>query len=352
MIRVLIVDDDGIARKGIISSFPWSNYNMKVIGDVQNGAEALCFLKQNTVELIFVDLDMPVMDGIEFISRSKESYKYINYVVLTFHESFSHVQQALRLGAVDYISKMQMEMESPEYILSRVNNRLLEMQPQSTVNTFEDTPLAGDSLEAWKSVQAEMESMFWLYRDVEYKCLRRQLEKIQAPSREMERLLIKISHIVSAELGCGSLTMPEFGMSSLMECLDQYREFVRAQLRKSTDKSSMAVCIMQAIDYIGSTLGNAISTEKMAKKVSMSRSYFCTVFKKYTGTTINEMIREMRMDHAEKQLSQSRLPIPEIAQQVGYEDANYFTKLFYECKGVTPSEFRRRAPAPFSNLSS
>ena len=61
MIKVLIVDDDKLARKGIISLLHWEKHQMVVVGDVQNGKEALKFLNEQEADLIFVDIDMPEM---------------------------------------------------------------------------------------------------------------------------------------------------------------------------------------------------------------------------------------------------------------------------------------------------
>ncbi|MCI8317815.1 MAG: response regulator [Lachnospiraceae bacterium] len=52
MIRVLVVDDDKLARQGIIALLPWKKYQMEVVGDVQNGREALRFLQENDTDLV------------------------------------------------------------------------------------------------------------------------------------------------------------------------------------------------------------------------------------------------------------------------------------------------------------
>lgn len=74
MIRVLIVDDDKLARKGLISIMPWAAYEMEVVGEAANGAKALEFLAQNQVDLMFVDLAMPVISGIDLIEEARETW--------------------------------------------------------------------------------------------------------------------------------------------------------------------------------------------------------------------------------------------------------------------------------------
>ena len=74
MYSVLIVDDDRMGRQGIISMMPWEKYGMIVMGEAQNGEKALEFLANTMVDLVFVDLDMPVIDGITLMEKCKELY--------------------------------------------------------------------------------------------------------------------------------------------------------------------------------------------------------------------------------------------------------------------------------------
>ena len=71
--KVLVVDDDKLARKGLISIMDWGKYGFEVVGDVQNGRKALEFLKDNEVDIVFTDIDMPEIDGIELMKRDRKS---------------------------------------------------------------------------------------------------------------------------------------------------------------------------------------------------------------------------------------------------------------------------------------
>ena len=102
--KVLVVDDDKLARKGLISIMDWKKYGFEVVGDVQNGRKALEFLKDNEVDIVFTDIDMPEIDGIELMKMCKKEYPEVKFVVFSMYEDFRYAQSALRLGALDYIS--------------------------------------------------------------------------------------------------------------------------------------------------------------------------------------------------------------------------------------------------------
>lgn len=140
MLKILIVDDDALTRKGIRMLMPWARHHMEIIGECANGKEALAFLLENKVDLILVDLDMPVMGGMTFIKTASKLYPELNYVVLTIHTEFEHIQNALRSGAIDYIAKTQFDKENFDQILDRIHANIMR----------KNTVLAGSSGIKWK----------------------------------------------------------------------------------------------------------------------------------------------------------------------------------------------------------
>ena len=70
--KVLIVDDDKLARKGLVAIMDWEKYGFEVVGDVQNGRKALEFLRNHPVDIVFTDIDMPEIDGRELMHMCGE----------------------------------------------------------------------------------------------------------------------------------------------------------------------------------------------------------------------------------------------------------------------------------------
>ena len=121
MLKILIIDDDILTRKGIQTLMPWAEHHMEIVGETSNGKDALEFLHAHPdTDLALVDLDMPVMNGTDFIKNASEHFPNLSYVVLTVHTEFEYVQEILRLGAIDYISKTQFDRENFDQILDRI----------------------------------------------------------------------------------------------------------------------------------------------------------------------------------------------------------------------------------------
>jgi two-component system chemotaxis response regulator CheY len=106
-IRALIVDDSSVMRKIVERSLRQAGIDLSEAFQAGNGAEALGILKESQVDLILCDINMPIMDGIEFIKQLPgiENAKNVPVVMITTEGSESHVVQALSCGARGYIRK-------------------------------------------------------------------------------------------------------------------------------------------------------------------------------------------------------------------------------------------------------
>ncbi|GAE94378.1 two-component response regulator [Gracilibacillus boraciitolerans JCM 21714] len=104
---------------------------MEVVGEASNGQKALEFLKDNHVDLVLTDLNMPKMSGLEFMRIAKVEYPHIFIAVLTLHQDFEYIQEALRLGgAIDFITKIELEKEKFQDVLARVHRRIQNELPK------------------------------------------------------------------------------------------------------------------------------------------------------------------------------------------------------------------------------
>lgn len=124
MINALVVDDEKLVRKGFLSMTDWSSYDIRIVGEAKDGHSALAMLGKNDVDLLFVDISMPGMTGFELIEEVRVRYPQIKSVVLTCHHEFDYVQEALRLGAIDYIVKTLLNRGNVDETMKRIMKRL------------------------------------------------------------------------------------------------------------------------------------------------------------------------------------------------------------------------------------
>jgi two-component system, chemotaxis family, chemotaxis protein CheY len=106
-VSVLIVDDSAVMRKIVERSLRQAGIELDKVLEADSGATALSVIQQNVPDMIFSDVNMPTMDGIEFIRQlqSVESAKGVPVVMITTEGSQTRVMEALSLGAQGYIRK-------------------------------------------------------------------------------------------------------------------------------------------------------------------------------------------------------------------------------------------------------
>jgi two-component system, chemotaxis family, chemotaxis protein CheY len=106
-INALIVDDSSVMRKIVERSLRQAGITLGKVFEAGNGAEALSVLADNKVALILCDINMPVMDGLEFLKSLSDvpNAKGVPVIMITTEGSEAHVVQALSEGARGYIRK-------------------------------------------------------------------------------------------------------------------------------------------------------------------------------------------------------------------------------------------------------
>jgi len=103
-IRILLADDHTLIRTGIATLLQ-TNRDFEVVGEAQDGEEAVEKTKQLRPDVLIIDLSMPKLSGIEATQIIKKKYPDVNVLVLTMHESEEYVYQILKSGAGGYVLK-------------------------------------------------------------------------------------------------------------------------------------------------------------------------------------------------------------------------------------------------------
>ena len=103
-IRVLLVDDHAVVRQGL-KMFLGLDPDLEVVGEAENGEEAIRLIPDLNPEVVLMDLLMPVMDGIEAITHIRQDYPETEVIALTSVLEDEAVMKAMRAGAIGYLLK-------------------------------------------------------------------------------------------------------------------------------------------------------------------------------------------------------------------------------------------------------
>ncbi|WP_052310824.1 response regulator [Paenibacillus terrae] len=106
MFKVLLVDDEVFVRKGLLELIHWELLKFSIVGEANNGVEALDMIKQLEPDLVITDIRMPILDGLDLIRSVKEHTGLdLIFIIISGFDNFKYAQQALRYGVHDYILK-------------------------------------------------------------------------------------------------------------------------------------------------------------------------------------------------------------------------------------------------------
>lgn len=105
MIKVLIVDDEMIIRKGIRTSIDWERLGIEIVGEAKNGQEALELSGRMEPDIVMTDIRMPVMDGLALAAALRERQPQVKIIIVSGYDDFDYARQALKIGVSEYLTK-------------------------------------------------------------------------------------------------------------------------------------------------------------------------------------------------------------------------------------------------------
>ena len=121
--RVLLADDEEEIRVGISRKIDWAGLGFQLVGEAENGQEALELAEQLSPDVVLTDIKMPFMDGLELCRRLKQRLPAAKLVVFSGFDDFEYARQAVGMGVSEYIMK---PINAPEMgeVLTRLREQL------------------------------------------------------------------------------------------------------------------------------------------------------------------------------------------------------------------------------------
>lgn len=147
MYRILLVDDEPLILAGITSLLEWEEYGYKIVGKAGNGQQALAQMEELRPDIVITDIKMPAMDGIALMQEARNRKLTAQFILLTNLEEFKLVKEALHLGAVDYLVKLELTEERLLESLSRAAEKVQQIREENSGGLSEMT--AGEAAKSY-----------------------------------------------------------------------------------------------------------------------------------------------------------------------------------------------------------
>jgi two-component system response regulator YesN len=135
LVRILVVDDEIYALKGITQGIDWSDLPIEAILEAEDVAQAMRLLEEHPIDLVISDIEMPGLNGLELLRWIRDHRPHTLTVFLTGHARFEYAQEALHNGCYDYVLK-PVDHDALKVIVKRA---IAEIGMRREQQTFEET---------------------------------------------------------------------------------------------------------------------------------------------------------------------------------------------------------------------
>ncbi len=387
--NILIADDERVIREGIKRTIEniYPEYQVYIAARAE---DAVKVMEEQHIHIVLTDILMPGMNGLEFMKISKRRYPYVKWVVISAHSEFSYAQEAVRLGAKDYLLKPIGKNKLQEIInnlteeihkdsdISRQGERLRaslrflregvfqRLASGLDIGNLDIGPFIAD-FSNYYLVMVQMDPgdrsirlEHFIVENVLSELVERHgrgfvvsydrqsllglvtlqenavIEEFQQEVREHLTHYLKVPfQILHSGLSYDFSTVPQ--VVKRMREASASQAFELEPLKGSGEKA-----IDVALHYIKEHYAEDLSLEKMASVVFLNPAYFSQLFKHKTGQGFKEYLTSLRLEQAKLLLLNPKLKLAEIAERVGYQDMRHFTQMFRKRFHLTPTEYRQQ----------
>lgn len=349
----MIVDDEPLVIKAISYIVENNLDDIDIVAKISDGANAIEMAGEKNPDIIFMDIKLAGLNGLQAIKEINNFSPDTIIVIISAYDNFSYAQKAVKLGVMDYLLK-PVDKRDIINILQKARNRL-----------------KNKSLENVKSLSENVNYNF----NPPWKLEKKLFNAIEYGNKE--KALIELDNIVnSLDIG-DDLTVLEIYFQEITAVIlrllyedmpeEEFKDIKRNELQQKIRKaetrdelinsvkenflfliktvsSSVNInnnpLLIKARNYIDKNYNKDITLKEIADYVALSPSYLSKLFKEQFKITVIDYLTEVRINAAIRLLDNSKLAIKQIAARVGYNDSNYFSKVFKKNTGQTPTEFR------------
>jgi two-component system response regulator YesN len=336
MWKILIVDDEMLVRQSLKMIIQRKFANLVSIEEAKNGKEAVERYESTYPDLVIMDIKMPIMDGLEAAGKILDGTRDPAVVLLTAYADFEFAQRAVKLGVKDYILKPPKPDEVVEVIQRYLqeNHLSFDSNLKAILHTVTQQILVGD----YKKAKTAFNQYVRMAHDD------RETERVNL--RALFMALIEQGHDLGRPLENFDLegfestffTRDKTATAQYMEnTLNQIFDWIIEKKISSFDTE-----IEFAVNYINRHYKENPSLQEVADYMNLSAHYMSKLFKRETGENFSSYLTRCRMEEAKDRIQHTDENLIAIAYELGFNEPNYFSRVFKKMEGVTPSQYRNR----------
>ncbi len=339
MYNVVIVEDEDLEREALRTILAENLDCMRIVGEARNGPEAVKLIDTCDIDLMLVDINIPVITGLEVIRHLRERHAATKVIVTTAYDYFEMTRTAIHLK-VD------------EYLLKPIRTEILVAAARTCIDQ-----LGADRLCQALAVRlgelvkqnAYQDGVALVRRHVEWIC-----KQQDQPTRDVAQSFatalltlirakgLRVSGALSQQVA--ELQQPGLDVHSPRSLLNVFLSLTDLLFDVGEEQPAGApTTVQKALNYIERNLNKRVTLDDAADYADISACYLSRVFRKTLDVNFVTYLTTRRMELAKEMLAGTERSITDVAREFSYNDLNYFCKSFKKEVGMSPSEYRRQA---------
>lgn len=385
--RIVLIDDEAVTLNGLSHAIQSLDPAWEIVGTFTDASQALECCDWDQIDLAFLDITMPSMDGLSFAQTLRENEFAPLLVFLTAHANFSYAQQAAHFQMFDYLLKptgiaelRAVLMRADAEVQKRHKERASEKYINDNLHVLRKYYLGDVMFEEQALDQELLEKNTSLYRLERYRyqiCLFRSSLNRVAVKERLAKHLTPDSWMVYGQSDCYELllliapgqdaisfdfisdiantwkaTLQPVELTELSAAFvkllsstesrqSQETAVPQGDLQSALQNKPLSASVRLAVEYIEQNYAQHLSLNQIADHVYLHPTYLSNVFKRQTGFSIVDYISEVRMRKAMELLRDPRNKIYWIVEQVGFSNQRYFSSVFRKVTGMSPMQYRQ-----------
>lgn len=346
--KVLIVDDEILVRKGLSLGVDWSELGFTDVFEANNGLAALEIVKEEQPELIFTDIRMPKMNGLELIEKVKAAYPDTVIFVLSCVNDGESIREALKFNrAMDYIPKLSMTTEEITHLVCKAKS-YIRSENQAIDSGF----VSVFDMTFGKKLKSALEDND---QDLVTEVVEAIMRKALAAGLTKESFVewhevysMFSSRLKEMDVEAADLTVlgiPAYQYLNDAETIEMLRKrfanYVESYFENLKVNKGIyyGIEIRHAIKYVKDNYNQPLKLSDLAEEIGLNESYLSRLFKKQVGMNFSEYVNITRLKQAKRLLVENGMTVGAVAREVGYNSESYFSRIFRQYEDLSPKQY-------------
>lgn len=375
--KLLLVDDEKPIRHKLINNTDWEKSGYQVYA-AANGEAALALIKEKEINILVTDIQMPKLSGMNLIEKAKKIRPQLKIIIISGYAEFEYAQQSIRFGVNDYLLKPFRSQKLLE-VVNTARDQILNKQNQAGELALLQKEIAdyidhnqADAFYSWLNDEKFIEEQSLILNQLDLnavlkrgskddilKIVNKIVAKVDQLALNKEKIVLFLNNLILESFKI--IKEFDYQIKDLLVLIDKQR--LKDIISADFEKQKLAIFLKEFLlrlhdlltfkpgeqkqqliaemkEYIAQNYQQGITLNQLAVKFNLSTGHLSNLFQEETGESFSNYLNMLRLAKAKELLKTTDDLVYQVADQLGFNDAYYFSSWFKKMVGTSPTTYR------------